>query len=118
MPHIGRISVDSRDRACRVDVEGDGAQEGARAWSVECGESAVRSAQETVRHVACVNVVSCDCAGSEATISTLKHPFSMGRATYKGDTGFQRYVGWSIITKNLFSLARWRATRRGHAPPG
>jgi len=57
-------------------------------------------------------------AGSEATISTLKHPFSMGRATYKGDTGFQRYVGWSIITKNLFSLARWRATRRGHAPPG
>jgi transposase, IS5 family len=56
-------------------------------------------------------------AGSEATISTLKHPFSMWRATYKGETGFQRYVGWSIITKNLFSLARWRVQRRGHAPP-
>ena len=56
-------------------------------------------------------------AGSEATISTLKHPFSMLRATYKGDTGFQRYVGWSIITKNLFSLARWRVQRRGHASP-
>jgi transposase, IS5 family len=56
-------------------------------------------------------------AGSEATMSTLKHPFSMLRATYKGDTGFQRYVGWSIITKNLFSLARWRVQRRGHAPP-
>ncbi|HWT82922.1 MAG TPA: ISNCY family transposase [Candidatus Methylomirabilis sp.] len=56
-------------------------------------------------------------AGIEATISTLKHPFSMGRATYKGDTGFQRYVGWSIITKNLFSIARWRVQRRGHAPP-
>jgi transposase, IS5 family len=56
-------------------------------------------------------------AGSEATISTLKHPFSMWRATYKGDRGFQRYVGWSIITKNLFSLARWRVQRRGHAPP-
>ena len=56
-------------------------------------------------------------AGSEATISTLKHPFSMLRATYKGDTGFQRYVGWSIITKNLFSIARWRVQRRGHAPP-
>jgi transposase, IS5 family len=56
-------------------------------------------------------------AGSEATISTLKHPFSMWRATYKGDTGFQRYVGWSIITKNLFSIARWRVQRRGHAPP-
>ncbi len=56
-------------------------------------------------------------AGSEATLSTLKHPFSMRRATYKGDTGFQRYVGWSIITKNLFSIARWRVQRRGHAPP-
>ena len=56
-------------------------------------------------------------AGIEATISTLKHPFSMRRATYKGETGFQRYVGWSIITKNLFSIARWRVQRRGHAPP-
>jgi len=46
-------------------------------------------------------------AGCEATISTLKHPFSMWRATYKGEHGFQRYVGWSVITKNLFSLARW-----------
>jgi len=55
-------------------------------------------------------------AGSEATISTLKHPFSMLRATYKGDTGFQRYVGWSIITKNLFSIARWRVQRSNHAP--
>src|SRR5437588_7945784 len=34
-------------------------------------------------------------AGCEATISTLKHPFSMWRATYKGEPGFQRYVGWS-----------------------
>ena len=32
-------------------------------------------------------------AGIEATMSTLKHPFSMARATYKGDRGFQRYVG-------------------------
>jgi hypothetical protein len=53
-------------------------------------------------------------AGCEATISTLKHPFSMRRATYKGEAGFQRYVGWSIITKNLFSIARWQVQRRGH----
>lgn len=33
-------------------------------------------------------------AGIEATISTLKHPFSMARATYKGGHGFERYVGW------------------------
>ena len=28
--------------------------------------------------------------GCEATISTLKHPFSMWRATYKGEPGFER----------------------------
>jgi transposase, IS5 family len=53
-------------------------------------------------------------AGCEATISTLKHPFSMGRATYKGELGFQRYVGWCVITKNLFSMARDRERRRSH----
>ena len=56
-------------------------------------------------------------AGCEATISTLKHPFSMWRATYKGEPGFQRYVGWCVIAKNLFSIARdqtRRARRRGH----
>jgi IS5 family transposase len=51
-------------------------------------------------------------AGCEATISTLKHPFSMLRATYKGERGFQRYVGWSVITKNLFSIARWQDRRK------
>jgi transposase, IS5 family len=45
-------------------------------------------------------------AGVEATISHLKHPFSMMRATYKGESGFKRYVGWSVITKNLFSIGR------------
>ena len=51
-------------------------------------------------------------AGCEATISTLKHPFSMVRATYKGEPGFQRYVGWSVITKNLVAIARWQTRRR------
>ena len=50
-------------------------------------------------------------AGCEATISTLKHPFSMARATYKGEPGFQRYVGWSVITKNLCAIARWQKGR-------
>ena len=50
-------------------------------------------------------------AGIEATISTLKHPFSMLRATYQGESGFQRYVGWSVITKNLVSIARWQQRR-------
>jgi transposase, IS5 family len=53
-------------------------------------------------------------AGIEATISTLKHPFSMARATYKGGHGFERYVGWCVITKNLFSIARYQQRRRDH----
>jgi len=51
-------------------------------------------------------------AGIEATISNLKHPFSMARAMYKGERGFQRYVGWSVISKNLFSIARCQERRK------
>ena len=50
--------------------------------------------------------------GIESTISTLKHSFSMLRARYKGERGFERYVGWSVITKNLFSIARWQETQK------
>ncbi len=57
-------------------------------------------------------------AGIEATISTLKHPFSMARATYQGGLGFERYVGWCVITKNLFSIARYQARRREHGQVG
>jgi IS5 family transposase len=57
-------------------------------------------------------------AGIEATISTLKHPFSMWRATYKGGLGFERYVGWCVITKNLFSIARYQARRTDHGQVG
>jgi transposase, IS5 family len=57
-------------------------------------------------------------AGIEATISTLKHPFSMARATYKGGLGFERYVGWCVITKNLFSIARYQQRRRDHDQVG
>jgi transposase, IS5 family len=57
-------------------------------------------------------------AGCEATVSTLKHSFSMLRATYKGERGFERYVGWSVITKNLFSIARWQEGRKGSRSDG
>jgi len=30
----------------------------------------------------------------------------MNRATYKGDRGFKRYVGWCVISQNLISVAR------------
>ena len=51
-------------------------------------------------------------AGCEATISHLKNPFSMRRASYKGERGFKRYVGWCVITKNLFSIARWQERKK------
>jgi IS5 family transposase len=57
-------------------------------------------------------------AGIEATISTLKHPFSMWRATYKGGHGFERYVGWCVITKNLFSIARYQQRRGDNGEAG
>ena len=51
-------------------------------------------------------------AGCEATISHLKNPFSMKRAGYKGEPGFKRYVGWCVITKNLFSIARYKERKK------
>lgn len=47
-------------------------------------------------------------AGCEPRISTLKHQFGMKRAWYKGDAGFQRYVGWCIIAQDLVAMARSR----------
>lgn len=45
-------------------------------------------------------------AGIEARISTLKHRFGMARAHYKGETGFERYVGACVIAQNLVALVR------------
>jgi IS5 family transposase len=51
-------------------------------------------------------------AGCEATVSSLKHGYAMLRVRYKGERGFTRDVGWSIITKNLFSIARYQEYRK------
>lgn len=51
-------------------------------------------------------------AGIESRIATLKHRFDMVRARYKGDHGFKRHVGWSIIANNLVSIARAREKRK------
>jgi len=51
-------------------------------------------------------------AGCESTIASLKHGYSMLRARYKGERGFARYVGWSIITRNLFSIARYKESQK------
>lgn len=54
-------------------------------------------------------------AGIEARIATLKHRFSMARATYKGERGSFRYVGWAVITHNLVSIARVVERRKARA---
>ena len=46
-------------------------------------------------------------AGGESRIGTLKHRYGMNRAMSKGDAGHKRDVGWSVITNNLVSMARW-----------
>jgi IS5 family transposase len=51
-------------------------------------------------------------AGIESRIATLKHRFGMARAHYRGDPGFKRHVGWSIIANNLVSIARVREKRK------
>ena len=51
-------------------------------------------------------------AGVESRIATLKHPFGMVRAMYKGDVGFKRHVGWSVIANNLVSIARVQTQRK------
>jgi IS5 family transposase len=50
--------------------------------------------------------------GIEPRIGTLKHPFSMARARYKGELGFERFVGWCVIAQNLVSTARTLVRRR------
>jgi IS5 family transposase len=51
-------------------------------------------------------------AGIESRIATLKHRFGMARASFKGERGFLRYVGWSIVCQNLVALVRVRVNRR------
>ncbi len=45
-------------------------------------------------------------AGIEARISTLKHRFGMLRAHYKGEVGFERYVGSCVVAQNLVAIVR------------
>lgn len=50
--------------------------------------------------------------GIEPRIANLKHRFGMARAFYKGDEGFKRFIGWSVITQNLVSIARVQSRRK------
>jgi len=56
--------------------------------------------------------------GIEPRIATLKHRFGMDRAFYKGDNGFKRFVGWSVISQNLVSIARVLSRRKAKKQDG
>ena len=55
-------------------------------------------------------------AGIEAGIATLKHRFGMARACYKGEEGFERAVGWSVIANNLVMIARFKRRPKEKRP--
>lgn len=45
-------------------------------------------------------------AGMEGRISVLRRRGYLGRCRDHGDAGFQRWVGWGVITANLTTIAR------------
>ncbi len=54
--------------------------------------------------------------GVEARIGTLKNRFGMARQKSKGSYGFERDVGWSVVTHNLVTIARSRAKAKSRGP--
>jgi IS5 family transposase len=57
-------------------------------------------------------------AGIEARVSTLKHRFGMRRAFYKGETGFQRHIGWAVIAHNLVAMTRAAKSKNNEPASG
>lgn len=50
--------------------------------------------------------------GVEGRISVLKRRHGLDRCRYQGKAGFERWVGWAIITHNLLVLSSTIAARR------
>lgn len=50
-------------------------------------------------------------AGIEGRISVMKRRGYLGRCRDKGEEGFNRWVGWGVLTANLDTIARTTATR-------
>ncbi len=55
-------------------------------------------------------------AGIEGRISVLKRRGYLGRCRDKGEAGFERWVGWGILTHNLAQVARAKAARPAQSP--
>jgi transposase, IS5 family len=50
-------------------------------------------------------------AGAEGRISVLKRRGNLGRCRDHGAAGFDRWIGWGVITANLTTIARTQAHR-------
>jgi IS5 family transposase len=50
-------------------------------------------------------------AGAEGRISVLKRRGNLGRCRDHGADGFERWIGWGVITANLTTIARTQARR-------
>ena len=44
--------------------------------------------------------------GVEGRISFLKQSFGLKRCLYRGYIGFERWIGWGVITQNLTIISR------------
>jgi IS5 family transposase len=51
-------------------------------------------------------------AGIEGRISVLQRRFGLSRCPYRGEVGMERWVGWGVITHNLWQIARAQAARQ------
>ena len=50
-------------------------------------------------------------AGIEGRISVMKRRGQLGKCREKGEAGFGRWVGWGVLSSNLYTIARTVATR-------
>ena len=50
-------------------------------------------------------------AGIEGRISVMKRRGYLGKCREKGEAGFGRWVGWGVLSSNLYTIARTVATR-------
>ena len=50
-------------------------------------------------------------AGIEGRISVMKRRGQLGKCRDKGECGFDRWVGWGVLSSNLYAIARPQAPR-------
>jgi IS5 family transposase len=56
-------------------------------------------------------------AGAEGRIHVLKRDYGLDRCRDHGEAGFERWVGWGIVTHNLAQTAKTQAARATRPAP-